>query len=211
MSFSKRPDSDAVCHTKPLDSLKRWNDHFFWVDSFACPASFLWHTDKNVSRDPFPKPTKIRADDYAVLVAHLAPFQKFPEPFLCLIEMSRNYTLDEDTYPTFLHDDGTEMDLLAFIHVADPNKMKVGEWECAEEEARLLDSTIGRVVPLLPIALDCADSELEASLEKFFDESGGADQGDYAAGGGQEIEDEIVAGVRFVDEKNVVAEKLKRP
>ncbi|GJS73712.1 hypothetical protein Tco_0706553 [Tanacetum coccineum] len=43
--------------------------------------------------------------------------------------------------------------------------------------------------------LDCADSELEVSLEKFFDESGGADQGDYAAGGGQEIEDEIVSGV----------------
>ncbi|GJU41574.1 hypothetical protein Tco_1194531 [Tanacetum coccineum] len=80
-----------------------------------------------------------------------------------------------------------------------------------KEEARLLDSTIGRVVPLLPIALDCADSELEASLEKFFDESGGADQGDSVAGGGQEIETEIVLGVRFVDEDNVVSEKPKRP
>nr|GEX55608.1 hypothetical protein [Tanacetum cinerariifolium] len=49
MSFSKRLDSDIVCYTKPLDSLKRWNDHFFWVDSFACPASFPWHTGKNVS------------------------------------------------------------------------------------------------------------------------------------------------------------------
>ncbi|GJS73708.1 hypothetical protein Tco_0706549 [Tanacetum coccineum] len=143
-----------------------------------------------------PTPKKFRADDYAVLVAYPAPFWKFTEPFLCLIGMSRNYTLDEDTYPTFLHDDETEMDLLAFIHVADPNKMKVGEWECAEEEARLLDSTIGRVVPLLPIALDCADSELEASLEKFFNESGGANQGDsVVAGGGQEIKAEIVAGV----------------
>ncbi|GJT77270.1 hypothetical protein Tco_1043995 [Tanacetum coccineum] len=89
MSFSKRPDSDAVCYTKPLDSLKRWNDHFFWVNSFACPASFLWHTDKNVSRDPFPKSAEFSADDYAVLVAHPAPFQKFPEPFLCLIGMSQ--------------------------------------------------------------------------------------------------------------------------
>ncbi|GJW09086.1 hypothetical protein Tco_1571509 [Tanacetum coccineum] len=63
-------------------------------------------------------------DDYVVLVAHPAPFWKFSEPFLCLIGMSRNYTLDEDTYPTFLHDDGT--DLLAFIQVADPTKVKVG-------------------------------------------------------------------------------------
>ncbi|GJY89584.1 hypothetical protein Tco_0504780 [Tanacetum coccineum] len=118
---------------------------FFWVDSFACPASFPWHTDKKVSRDPFPKSTEFSADDYAVLVAHSASFQKFLEPFLCLIGMSHNYTLDEDTYPTFLHDDRTEMDLFAFIQVVDPTKVKVGEWERSEEEARLLDSTVGRV------------------------------------------------------------------
>ncbi|GKC10844.1 hypothetical protein Tco_1007626, partial [Tanacetum coccineum] len=182
MSFSKRPDSKSVCYTKPIDSLKRWNDHFFWVDSFACSASFSWHTDKNVSRDPFPKSTELRADDYAVLVAHPTSFRKFSEPFLCLIGMSRNYTLDEDTYPTFLHDDGTEMDLLAFIHVADPTKVKVRERECAEEEAWLLDSIVGRVVPLLPVASARADSELEASVERL-----------------------------FVDEENVAAEKPKRP
>ncbi|GJZ30521.1 hypothetical protein Tco_0575568 [Tanacetum coccineum] len=211
MSFSKRPDSDAVRYTKPLDSLKRWNDHFFWVDSFACPASFPWHTGKNVSRDPFSKPTKFRANYYAVLVAHPASFRKFPKLFICLIGMSRYYTLDEDTYPTFLHDDGTEMDLLAFIHVSDPTKVKVGERERAEEEVKLLDSTVGRVVPLLPIAPSRADSELEASVERLFDESGGADQGDSAAGGGQETETEIVAGVRIVDEENVATEKPKRP
>ncbi|GJW76201.1 hypothetical protein Tco_0137883 [Tanacetum coccineum] len=107
MSFSERSDSDAVCCTKPLDSPKHWNDHFFWVDSFAYMASFLWHTGKNVSRDPFPKSTEFNADDYVVLVAHPAPFRKFLEPFLCLIRMIRYYTLDEDTYPGFLHDDGT--------------------------------------------------------------------------------------------------------
>ncbi|GJU65471.1 hypothetical protein Tco_1247306 [Tanacetum coccineum] len=105
MTFSKRSDSDVVCYTKPLDSLKHWNDHFFWVDSFACLASFPWHTDKNVSRDPFPKSTEFNVDDYAVLVAHPAPFRKFLEPFLCLVGMSGYYTLDEDTYLNFLHDD----------------------------------------------------------------------------------------------------------
>ncbi|GJW92664.1 hypothetical protein Tco_0170217 [Tanacetum coccineum] len=179
MSFSKRPNSDAMCYTKPLDSLKRWNDHFFWVDSFACPASFPWHTGKNVSRDPFSKSTEFSADDYVVLVAHPAPFRKFPEPFLCLIGMSRNYTLDEDTYPTFLHDDRTEMDLLAFIQVADPTKVKVGERERVKEEARLLDFTAV--------------------------EGGSAYQGDSVAGGGQEIETEIVTGIRFVADENVGA------
>ncbi|GJZ57359.1 hypothetical protein Tco_0612853 [Tanacetum coccineum] len=211
ISFSKRPDSDAVCYTKPLDSLKRWNDHFLWVDYFACLASFLWHADKNVSRDPFPKSTEFSADDYAVLISHPAPFQKFPEPFLCLIGMSRNYTLDEDTYPTFLHDDGTEMDLFAFIQVTDPTKVKVGVKEHAEGEVRLLDFTIGRVVLLLSVTPTRANSELEASMDRLFNEGGSADQGDSAAGGGQKAETEIVTGVRFVADENVVTEKPKRP
>ncbi|GJU14041.1 hypothetical protein Tco_1136437 [Tanacetum coccineum] len=75
MYFSKRSDNSSVCYTKPLDSLKYWNDHFFWVDAFACPVSFPWHTDKNVSRDPLPKSTEFNVDDYVVLVAHLASFR----------------------------------------------------------------------------------------------------------------------------------------
>ncbi|GKG65860.1 hypothetical protein Tco_0689051, partial [Tanacetum coccineum] len=58
--------------------------------------------------------------------------------------------------------------------------------ERAEEEARLLDSTIGCVVSLLPVSPVRADSELEASVDRLFDESGSADQGDSAASGGQE-------------------------
>ncbi|GJY66050.1 hypothetical protein Tco_0468288 [Tanacetum coccineum] len=130
--------------------------------------------------DLFPKPTEFRADDYAFLAAHPALFWKFLEPFLCLIGMSRHYTLDEDTYPNFLHEDGTEMDLFAFIQVVDPTKVKVGEQERAEGEARLLGTTVGHVVPLLLVALAHAERELDASVDKFFDESGGADQGDSA-------------------------------
>nr|GEX37295.1 hypothetical protein [Tanacetum cinerariifolium] len=160
----------------------------FGVNSFACLASFLWHTGKNVSRDPFPKSTEFSANDYDVLIAHPAPFWKFLEPFLCLIGMSRNYTLDEDTYPTSLCDDRTEMDLFAFIQVADPTKVKVGERERAKEEARLLDSTIGCVVPLLPCG-----------------------PGDFTTGGGQKAETKIAMWVRVVADENVVAERPKRP
>nr|GFB52128.1 reverse transcriptase domain-containing protein [Tanacetum cinerariifolium] len=49
-------------------------------------------------------------------------------------------------------DSQIEMDLFSFIQVADPTKVKVGERECAKEEARILDSTVGRVVPLLPVS-----------------------------------------------------------
>ncbi|GKA78269.1 hypothetical protein Tco_0784806 [Tanacetum coccineum] len=104
MSFSKRQGNDTICYTKPLDSLKGWNDHFFWVDAFACLASFPWNTSKSVSKDPFPKSSEFNAEHYATLVAYSALFHKYPKSFLCLVGMSRHYTLDKNTYPEFLHD-----------------------------------------------------------------------------------------------------------
>ncbi|GJT55170.1 hypothetical protein Tco_0990224 [Tanacetum coccineum] len=214
MSFSKRSDSDDVCYTKPLDSLKHWNDHFFWVNSFACSASFPWHTGKNFFRDPFLKSTEFNADDYVVLVAHPTLFQKFSDPFLCLVGMSRYYTLDEDTYPSFLRDDGTDMDLFAFIQVADLNKVKVVERERVEGGAKLLDSTIGHVVPLLPVAPSCAESELKASVDKLFDEGGSTEHGESAAGGGHDAGIELVTAaedVAVVTAKRPRHQRKKRP
>nr|GEV96983.1 hypothetical protein [Tanacetum cinerariifolium] len=104
MSFSKRPGSDAVCYTKPLDSLKNWNDHFFWVDAFAFPASFPWNTSKGVPKDPFLKSSEFNAEHFATLVTLPAPFHKYSEPFLCLVGISHYYTLDEDAYLEFLGD-----------------------------------------------------------------------------------------------------------
>ncbi|GJZ36000.1 hypothetical protein Tco_0581817 [Tanacetum coccineum] len=144
MSFSKRQGNDAVCYTKPLDSLKSWHDRFFWVDAFACPASFSWNTSKSVSKDPFPKSSQYNTEHYATLVAYLAPFHKYPKPFLCLIGISRNYTLDEDTYPQFMRDNDEEMDLLSFIQTVDHTKVRVGERQRAEGEPKLLDTTVGR-------------------------------------------------------------------
>ncbi|GJX27220.1 transposase, MuDR, MULE transposase domain protein [Tanacetum coccineum] len=154
MSFSKRHGNDAVCYTKPLDSLKRWNDHFFWVDAFACPASFPWNTSKSVSKDPFPKSSEFNAKHYATLVVYRLRSIK--------------------------------MDLLSFIQTADPMKVRVGERQRAEDEPKLLDTTVGRVVPLLPIAPVHAESELDVSVDRLFDEGGSgnlAEQGDSTSGG----------------------------
>nr|GEW25840.1 transposase (putative), gypsy type [Tanacetum cinerariifolium] len=175
MSFSKRPGSDAVCYTKPLDLLKNWNDRFFWVDAFACLASFPWNTSKGVPKDPFSKSFEFNAEHFATLVALPAPFHKYLKPFLCLVGISRYYTLDEDAYPEFLVDNDKGMDLLAFIRIADPTKVRVVERQRAKNEPRLLESTVGRVVPLLPIAPARASSELEASVDKLFDEGASAD------------------------------------
>nr|GEX83032.1 hypothetical protein [Tanacetum cinerariifolium] len=54
MSFVKRSDAAPVCYSKPLDSVKNWNDHFFWVDSTAFPL-FVSLKSKILSKDPLPK------------------------------------------------------------------------------------------------------------------------------------------------------------
>ncbi|GJW94491.1 hypothetical protein Tco_0174163 [Tanacetum coccineum] len=79
-----------------------------------------------------------------------------------------------------------EMDLLSFIRTANPTKVRIGERHRAKDEPKLLDTTIGRVVLLLPIAPARAESELDASVDKLFDESGSGNQaelGDSASGG----------------------------
>ncbi|GJS54065.1 hypothetical protein Tco_0627427 [Tanacetum coccineum] len=159
----------------------------FWYE-FACPARFPWHTAKNVTKDPAPVAGDFNAQDYATLVAHPSPFRKFPEEFLCLVGPSRYYTLDEGTYPWFLDRDEEEMDLFAFIQTANPTKVKVVKRERNEDEPLLLQTTVGRTVPLLLVAPDRAESELEASVDKLFDEGGSGnqtDQGDSMGGAGE--------------------------
>nr|GEU82159.1 hypothetical protein [Tanacetum cinerariifolium] len=176
MSFSKRQGTDAVCYTKPLNSLKGWNDYFFWIDAFACHALFPWHTGKSVSRDVIPKSFEFSPEHYATLVVYPAPFHKYPKPFICLVGMSHNYTLDKNTYPQFLRND----DLLSFIRTADPTKVRIGERQRDEDEPKLLVTIIGRVVPLLL-----------------------AEQGDFANGGhgvGIDVVAETIVGDKLRDD-----------
>nr|GEW66309.1 hypothetical protein [Tanacetum cinerariifolium] len=134
------------------------------------------YTSKGVPKDPFPKSSEFNAKHFATLVALPAPLHKYPEPFLCLVGINRYYTLDEDAYPKFLGDNDQEMDLLSFIRTADPTKVRVAERQRVENETRLLESTIERVVLLLSIAPARASSELEASVDKFFDEGASGDR-----------------------------------
>ncbi|GKC15496.1 gypsy type transposase [Tanacetum coccineum] len=87
MSFSKRPGKNTPqCYTKPLDSLKNWNNRFFWVDEIVFPTVVDWR----------------------------------------VMGLSRNYLLGDDEYPTFLYDDGREMDLFNLISAPNPSKVKIG-------------------------------------------------------------------------------------
>nr|GEW40219.1 hypothetical protein [Tanacetum cinerariifolium] len=144
MSFSKRPDSESVCYTKPLDSLKRWNDHFFGSALLPVPLPFR-----------------------GILVK-----LSLETLFQSQGSLKRMITLS-----------------LLLIRLRSRR----------------------HVVSLLPVAPARAESELEASMERLFDEGGSADQGDSGTGDGQETGTEIVVGVRIVVEENVAAKKPKRP
>ncbi|GKF87246.1 hypothetical protein Tco_0258123 [Tanacetum coccineum] len=51
MSFSRRGPTPC-CLSKKFDSLKNWNDHFFWIDASICPISVPWHMGASILKDP---------------------------------------------------------------------------------------------------------------------------------------------------------------
>nr|GEV16383.1 hypothetical protein [Tanacetum cinerariifolium] len=53
MPFSKRLGRNTPqCYTKPLDSLKNWNNRFFWVDERVFPTVVDWRTNAPKDRMP---------------------------------------------------------------------------------------------------------------------------------------------------------------
>ncbi|GJT34822.1 gypsy type transposase [Tanacetum coccineum] len=60
-----------------------------------------------------------------------------------------------------------QMDLFAFICTADPTKVRIGEKQRGEDEPKLLDTTVG------------AQSELDASVDRLFDEEGGGNEEEH--------------------------------
>ncbi|GJV63445.1 gypsy type transposase [Tanacetum coccineum] len=153
-----------------LDSVKNWNDHFFWVDEFVVPANarFSWFSGSNIVKDRAPAPSEYNVEHVNTLIAQASPFLRFPEEFLCWVGISRNYLLNKDTYPRFEYENGEEMDLNAFIRTADPRKVRVVERARAENERPIVTVAKHRTVTLLPTSVVRSSGELSASVEREF-------------------------------------------
>ncbi|GKB25961.1 hypothetical protein Tco_0865362 [Tanacetum coccineum] len=121
------------------------NDHFFWVDASVFFLAVPWHNNKTLRKDPHPIPAEFNADVCNYLAANLAPFRKFPEPFLCLVGINRYYELDDNCYLAFLIDDDE------------------GEREVREGEAMLLELIRGLVVLLAGVNEKGNQNEAEQS------------------------------------------------
>nr|GFB33805.1 reverse transcriptase domain-containing protein [Tanacetum cinerariifolium] len=91
------------CYTKPLDSLKNWNNRFFWVDDCVFPTAVEWRI--NASKDGMPASGTYSVEAVRALDTHRTPIQTQPEALLCLVGISRRYYLGDDVYPTFHYDD----------------------------------------------------------------------------------------------------------
>ncbi|GJX33470.1 hypothetical protein Tco_0243325 [Tanacetum coccineum] len=109
--------------------------------------------------------------------------------------------------PALVAADFNAQDYATFVAHPSPFRKFPEAFLCLDEP-RLLDTTIGRTVPLLLIAPDRAESELEASVERIFDEGGSGnqtEQGDFARGGHDaniqpvvEVADTVVEDVAHV-------------
>nr|GEU80818.1 transposase (putative), gypsy type [Tanacetum cinerariifolium] len=167
MSFSKRPDKNTPqCYTKPLDSLKNWNNRFFWVDEKVFPIVVDWRI--NALKDEMPFADSYSAVAVATLKTRRTPIQKQPEALLCLVGPSQNYFLGDDVYPTFLYDDERDMDLFNLISAPNPTKVKTGTRPRAANEKSPLDFADEDPPPVITERGDEATAKVipESSLRK---------------------------------------------
>nr|GEW95596.1 transposase (putative), gypsy type [Tanacetum cinerariifolium] len=183
MSFSKRPGKNTPqCYTKLLDSLKNWNNHFFWVDESVFLTVVDWRT--NAPKDGMPATGTYSVEAVRALDTHRTPIQKQPEMLLCLVGLSRRCYLVDEVYPTFLHDNDRDMDLFSLIRAPNPTKVKVGSRPRAPHEVPILTLTANRVIEMDDPAT-ASDSSgvpptIERSLLDFSLEAGASDQGTAA-------------------------------
>nr|GEW29121.1 putative transposase (putative), gypsy type [Tanacetum cinerariifolium]GEW49070.1 putative transposase (putative), gypsy type [Tanacetum cinerariifolium] len=180
MSFSKRPGKNTPqCYTKPLDSLKNWNNRFFWVDERVFRTVVDWRT--NASKDGMPAEGTYSKEAVRALDTHRTPIQKQSEMLLCLVGISRRYYLGDEVYPTFLHDNDRDMDVFNLIRAPNPTKVKTKSRPRTPREVPLLTLTATRVIEMdVPAAATDSlgvPSIIERSPLDFALEAGASDQG----------------------------------
>ncbi|GJX63001.1 hypothetical protein Tco_0295901 [Tanacetum coccineum] len=115
--------SAPSCFPKPPDSIKNWANHFL-VDSCVFPISVPLYSGGAIEKYSAPHLTARQEQTVKLLESHKAPFCRYTECFLCLVEMG----------------------LFEFIKTADPRKVQamevqigdnhggVGGWRAAEPD-----------------------------------------------------------------------------
>ncbi|GKC58179.1 hypothetical protein Tco_1085777 [Tanacetum coccineum] len=148
-SFAKRSTSAPSCFPKPLDSIKNWVDHFFWVDYCVFPIFVPLYTGGVLEKDSTPRLTVRQDQTVKLLESHKAPFRRYSECFLCLMGLSPYYPFDENSYPAFEYPNGSDMGLFDFIKTVDPRKVQAVEVQKGDDQVTLLESIRHCFMPLV--------------------------------------------------------------
>nr|GEW59752.1 transposase (putative), gypsy type [Tanacetum cinerariifolium] len=173
MSFSKRPGKNTPqCYTKPLDSLKNWNNRFFWVDERVFSTVMDWRT--NASKDGKSAESTYSIESVRALDTHRTPIQKQPKMLLCLVGISRRYYLGDEICIYFQFDSCP--------------KFEEGEdWKppTRPHEVPLLTLTATRVIEMDDPAVATDSSGVPSTIERspldFAHETEASDQGTAAS------------------------------
>ncbi|GKA13648.1 hypothetical protein Tco_0693294 [Tanacetum coccineum] len=115
-------------------------------DERVFPTVVDWR--ESAPKDEKPAEGSYSVEDVVRLDTRRTPIQKQPETLLCLVGLSRRYYLGDDVYPTFLYDDGLEMDLFNLISAPNPAKVKTSTRPRAAHEVPLLTVTANRVIDM---------------------------------------------------------------
>lgn len=110
VSFVKRRGRDVPqLYSKRLESVKDWKDRFFWIDERFLGFPVAWHDEQFDERyTDMPGADTYSQLDVETLATHQTEINRLPEELLCVVGLSRNYTLGDDLYPTFSHNDRGE-------------------------------------------------------------------------------------------------------
>nr|GEU68137.1 hypothetical protein [Tanacetum cinerariifolium] len=184
MSFSKRSwKNTPQCYTKPLDSLKNWNNCFFWVDEHVFPIVVDWRT--NAPKDGIPTEGTYSIEAVRALDTHRTPIRKQPKMLLCVVRISRRYYLGDEVYPTFLHDDDRGRNRSIQFDSC-PKSYEGEDWKppTRPHEVPLLTLTVARVIEMNDLAATTDSSGVPSTIERspldFAHEARASDQGTTA-------------------------------
>ncbi|GJU23706.1 hypothetical protein Tco_1157048 [Tanacetum coccineum] len=147
-----------------IGAAKNWNNRFFWVDEKVFPTVVDWRI--SAPKDGMPAGDTYSVEDVVLLNTRRTPIQKQPELLLCLVGLSRRYFLGDDVYPTFLYDDGREMDLFNLISAPNPAIVKTGTRQRAAHEVPLLTATASRVIDMEDVVATSTSSGTPAAIDK---------------------------------------------
>ncbi|GKB07680.1 hypothetical protein Tco_0835964 [Tanacetum coccineum] len=126
---------------RPLDSLKNWNNRFFWVDERVFPIAVAWRT--SAPKDSMPLEGMYSVEDVAILNTRRTPIQK----------TTRN--------PVML-----KMDLFNLISAPNPAVIKTGTRPRTAHEVPLLTVIASRQIDMDEPAATSESSGAPSTIER---------------------------------------------